>query len=607
MDKSVNPVPAAKSTSALELGRERVLTQYAKGGNMFQPVGHTESKLPAGAYSIGTDMQGKAFFERMSIKSDELLPLNNSIMKDLESEYKKFWTPEARKKSENMGFTHKRGFLFHGAPGTGKSCFAKIIMENAVKDDSIVFVAKSPYALPEVLKQFKEVEADRPVFVVLEDMDELIQRGEHALLELMDGPNAVGGVFYMGTTNYLDRIPERMRRKSRFDRVVEIGPPDAADRYAYFKAKLGTNESEARIKQYVEATDGKVYSDMKDLVYSIYCLDIPAEKAIREMRGGNMNTMGRAWEEVEFNEAVKKAVAPKLESINENETTMVDDAEWEEVPEIKAPISRAGAILKQMEAVDDMPTSVLGANGSPDPAMVKASLEKRLVVLGITDVEIGDIVVDTEGNVAVDFISNEGDLLTIVFSYDDDEGCCALVHDGSLDDDDAYALVIELDAMNPSIIKTNFGTYMNMADLSWLSKNAMLTILDAGNYDVSKSAEPAKQQYGYDAFGNLLQQPEATGESLDHELIKFSELKDDKGILDEAFKVVIRGGKRERLPIVRRKRKKRLTPRQRAGLRKASRTRRSSSSKLKRKRSLQLRKRMHLKPQARRAGYRVGG
>lgn len=607
MDKAidVNPQPTKAQNDQLVVGRERILTQFAQSGNSFYPTSKTMESLPSGAYGIGVDMAGKSYFERLNIKSDELLPLNNKTISNLREEIKKFW--ENKEKFDNMGFTHKRGFIFHGKPGTGKSCFIKLAMEDMTKDDSIVFVAKSAHALTEVLKQFKEVESERRVLVVLEDMDEIINYGgEHSLLELMDGPNSIGGVFYIGTTNYIERIPERMRRKSRFDRVVEIGVPSEEDRYAYFKAKLGTNESDDKILRYVRETDGMVYSDMKDLIAAIYCLDIPEETAFAEMKGGSLETYSRYKTESEFSANLRESLEQRevVEEVANDLNESVVEKEQEEIVEL----SSAAKLRKQLEDLDEIPTSVIGANSSPDPEMVKAQLELRLKFLKIDDVAVDNVDVDTEGNVIVDFITLDHDLVTVVFSYDEDEGANAIIYDGSIDDDDAYALVIELDQMAPSLVQTNFGMYINFAELSWLSKNCMLTILDAGDYDVSK--EEPKHTYPLDAFGNLIQ-VSAVESVVDHELQLFSKSEDETAYklvgVSEAFKTVVRGGKRERLPIIRRKRKKRLTPKQRVGIRKAARTRKSSASKLKRRKSLMLRKRMKIKSTPRRAGYRVGG
>jgi hypothetical protein len=96
-----------------------------------------------------------------------------------------------------------------------------------------------------------------------------------------------------------------------------------------------------------------------------------------------------------------------------------------------------------------------------------------------------------------------------------------------------------------------------------------------------------------DAWGHRIVQPGDTLESF--------------GIVDETtYKLVVRGGQKMKLPLVRRKRKKRLTPSQRAGIRKAVRTKKTAGSKRKLARSLKLRKRMKLKPRKNPRGFRVG-
>lgn len=602
MEKDIQAVaasPTEKKPSGVNSGRERVLTQYGKRGNAYQPTTSTVERLAPGVYNVATDMMGSAVYDRTEITSDSLLRLNNGKLAELRAEMKSFW--ENREKFKNLGFTHKRGFLFYGEPGTGKSCYLKLAMEDMVEDDSVVFITKSANSLTEVLKQFKEVEPERKVMVVLEDMDELISWGEHALLELMDGPNSVDGVFYIGTTNYLNRIPPRMLRKSRFDRKIEIGPPDEADRLEYFKSKLGTNEGDDNIIKLAKSSAGMVFSDLKDLLVAIYCLGIPMEKALTEMRSGGLSTWGKSCVESDFTSRFNEDFQTPTEREALHEST---DGVKPLTPQY-AEKSLAEQILADMDSLKEegeapaapIPVANIDANGVPNSDFIKAAFEAQLARLNLEDVLVDSVQCDTEGNTFIDFASGD-DLITVVFTHDEDEGACALIDDPeSTDDDDDYTLVIDLDHLGASTMKTNFGTYVNLGELSWLTRNIMLTILDAGDYDLAESPKEAKK---YDAFGQILN-PSASAEEafrLEPYLNQIDEV---------AYKVVVRGGKKERLPIVRRRRKRRLTPKQRAGIRKAIRTRKSSASKMKRKRSLAVRKRLHLPQRKLPRGYRVGG
>lgn len=236
-----------------------------------------------------------------------------------------------------------------------------------------------------------------------------------------------------------------------------------------------------------------------------------------------------------------------------------------------------------------------------DASGAKLSLNRKLVTLGIQGIQIEEIEADEENNVVVTFSDFENNVLDVVFSYDED-GASAIIVGDDKDQDDEENIVVDLDPLGVPVVSTPFGFYINLLVLDWLSKSTLETIFIAGALLEPKASH---SHYAKDAFGNLLVAPV---ESYEFDLEKIEiDSKMSEGAIDEViYKIVVRGGKKERRPLVRRLRKKRLSPKQRAGLRKASRTRKSAKSKMKRKLSLKVRKRLHLKPQKMRKGMRVG-
>jgi hypothetical protein len=169
-----------------------------------------------------------------------------------------------------------------------------------------------------------------------------------------------------------------------------------------------------------------------------------------------------------------------------------------------------------------------------------------------------------------------------MFNADPEEGAAAIILDNDDDEEDGDVTVIDLEPLAPSMLKTPFGEYLNLSDLSWMNLATLLAIFQAGDMEVDNQMRAYQT---LDAHGHVLLTPDTT---------------------DEAFKIVVRGGKKMKLPLVRRKRKKRLTPNQRAGLRKAKRTKLTQASKRKRALSLKLRKRLNLKKTKTPKGFRVG-
>jgi hypothetical protein len=280
-------------------------------------------------------------------------------------------------------------------------------------------------------------------------------------------------------------------------------------------------------------------------------------------------------------------------------------------------MSRAKDLIKMLEEVE--PNELLPFSFPTAPEInlpfttntTKQKLEGRLAFLGIEGILVDDVDVDQEGHIFVTFANMADEEMTVVFMHSPEEGSCVLIGDES-DLDDENAILIDLSPMQPPLVDTPYGPYINFATVDWLSKALFETILSAGEL---LEKEPDEQMFKQkDAFGNrIIARAPLEELEKDDELEAIVEsVKDGDEVICEIYKTVIRSGKRVRIPVVRRLRKKRLTSKQRAGMRKAIRSRRAHKSQIarKRKRSIMARKRMHLgksKLPKSRFGYKLGG
>lgn len=268
-------------------GRERKSSKvgYIVKDNVFQPVGPIEkaATLEPGIYEIQSSLSGP-YFEVTSVTTDKLLRFKDSRYNETLNEISKFW--KLKEKYAEMGFPHKRGVLLYGPPGTGKSCLLKMVIEEMVSGGNIVLKTRSPGTLMSGLKALREIEKDRKVLCILEDVDELCRYNEHSILQLFDGDSTVDNVCYLATTNYIERLPPRILRSGRFDRKVKVVAPPKEGRMAYYQAKLGLNENGNELKEIVDLTDGFTFAEMKEFLVSTYILDIPAKTAAHRIRTG---------------------------------------------------------------------------------------------------------------------------------------------------------------------------------------------------------------------------------------------------------------------------------------------------------------------------------
>ena len=267
----------------LDSARSKSLIQYADGGNSLQAIGKLPKvvdRLDPGVYSIKQSADG-IFFDKKNIKSEEIIKFEDSRYNQILEEVNRFWAMKSN--FEELGLTHKRGVMMYGTPGAGKTCLIVQLVEDAINNDTVVFYCDNLANLVAGLKQFKEVEEDRNTLVILEDVDSLISYNEQYLLELMDGDNQMDGVMIVGTTNYIDRIPPRVKRPGRFDTKIEVMPPPEAGRKAYFSSKLKEAPA-SEISNLVKLSEDFTFAQMRELLVSTYGFNRSPEESAETIR-----------------------------------------------------------------------------------------------------------------------------------------------------------------------------------------------------------------------------------------------------------------------------------------------------------------------------------
>lgn len=201
-------------------------------------------------------------------------------------------------------------------------------------------------------------------------------------------------------------------------------------------------------------------------------------------------------------------------------------------------------------------------------AEIKSALQNRISNLGFENAYIDDVTSDEDGDVVVSFTNEDGEFMEVLFTYDLVDGAEAIIltddiadsEDDDFEDDGELELdMIDLDPLEPALIKNGDTIGIDLINNSWINSSVLQAILNFGDFMGDDETD--------DAF-------------------------------DEARKAfVIRGGKKVRVSLARRKKRKRLSSKQRLAVRKAVRTRRLKRSQIKRKRakSLRVRKRLGLK------------
>jgi ATPase family associated with various cellular activities (AAA) len=252
--------------------------------NVFRPVSSSVPTLPPGTYKFSTDGNGNLIVIQMSILTDDLTFLPDSANERVLSGIQKFWSREEAYR--NHGLLFKRGVLLWGPPGSGKTVTITQLSNDLVNRGGLVIFCENPKLAMMGLDAVRRIEPDRPVILILEDVDEIIRHyDEHDLLSLLDGENQVDNVVMIATTNYPEKLGARIiNRPSRFDECVKVGMPSDRAREAYIKGVTKEAISETDIQRWVKDTKGLSIAHIRELAAAVLCLDQDYATVIKRLR-----------------------------------------------------------------------------------------------------------------------------------------------------------------------------------------------------------------------------------------------------------------------------------------------------------------------------------
>lgn len=272
----------------IENSDNTIFCQYSKAGDNYIPCGQTTSRLSKGVYKISRTDSGLPVFMPSYIKSDSWLNFRDDIINNVTDEIDKFW--DRRDIFTQYGFLQRRGYMFYGPAGTGKSVLIKQLIQKIVDRDGIVFLCDThPDNVQNGLKHFSNLEPDRNIICVFEDVDAIINRyGDSELLTLLDGEDSVDHVLNIATTNYPERLDRRIvGRPRRFDRIIKIGYPEPDMREYYFKHKLesvGAKIDSKEVDKWVSHTEKFTFAALTELVISVKCLGNEFDSSVKRLR-----------------------------------------------------------------------------------------------------------------------------------------------------------------------------------------------------------------------------------------------------------------------------------------------------------------------------------
>jgi predicted AAA+ superfamily ATPase len=258
----------------------------------FTPAFTSVPKVPAGIYEVVWNRQlNQHTLKKQPFKTDELYQLPSYEIMDILRDIQNFW--DRKDKYKEYNFVHKRGILMYGEPGCGKSGIIQLIAKQLIENDGIIINIKDQDDVDyfmDFISTFRKIEPNRPLIVLLEDIDSIAGENSHStsrLLNILDGVKQIEDVVYIATTNYPEKLQDRItNRPSRFDRRYKVELPNDEIREAYIRHKLTDEDIEnVDIKEWVKRTEGMSLSHLKEVVISTIVMGREFEEVMENLEG----------------------------------------------------------------------------------------------------------------------------------------------------------------------------------------------------------------------------------------------------------------------------------------------------------------------------------
>jgi len=248
---------------------------------------------------------------------------------------------------KHLGIEPPKGILLYGPPGTGKTLLAKAMANEIgayfISINGPEIMSKYYGESEERLRQvFKEAEENAPAIVFIDEIDAIAPKREEVvgevekrvvaqLLTLMDGLKERGKVIVIGATNRPEALDPALRRPGRFDREIEIRPPDKRARLEILQVHTRNMplSEDVDLAKLAEMTHGYTGADLAALAREA------AMSALRRFIKSQTVDLSKAEEiPVEILRSLKVTMSDFLEAMKFVRPTLMREV-FVEVPEVR--------------------------------------------------------------------------------------------------------------------------------------------------------------------------------------------------------------------------------------------------------------------------------
>jgi len=202
-----------------------------------------------------------------NVSWDEVI-LPPGLREEIRSNAESFF--KGHERYQNLGIPYRRGFLFTGPPGCGKTLTLKA-MASTLDATFITVLTRAEVQEDEVDYAFHLASKNVPAVLLFEDLDKLVNQSKHLslsyLLNMLDGLKVLDGVLVIATSNDPGMLdPALLHRPSRFDRVWKFSLPKYAQRLALLEHKGAAFFSKSALEEAAHKSDGFSMAYVQEII-----------------------------------------------------------------------------------------------------------------------------------------------------------------------------------------------------------------------------------------------------------------------------------------------------------------------------------------------------
>lgn len=262
-------------------------------------------KLDPGVYRLsdsGNPFAGQVIptFE-LATERDKLVKFKSGIVSRVLNEADRFLTEDTKKVYQELKIAHKVGILFYGKQGTGKTSTCMLIMKSLCERYNAISLdctGKSLNFIRHCVYQIRNVQ-DNPIVVFVDEFESGIRKDEERYLTFLDGGDSVDGMIFMACTNYIERIPDRIKkRKSRIKYIYNINSLPVEVYREYLMDRIPKEDPTVVSKfAFLAEEKGLTIDQLKHALIDYRLEKIPIEKAVSRALSFDDTKNGASGEE----------------------------------------------------------------------------------------------------------------------------------------------------------------------------------------------------------------------------------------------------------------------------------------------------------------------